>query len=278
MSADDRAAYRQAEAALWATVGRSPSEQWVRLPTTGTTVRVQEVGVGDPVLFLHGGPNAGAGWVPMVEHLRGFRCLLLDRPGTGLSAAYPITAGNLALRSAAADPGRIRRMVQASCPASAPGERAPPFMRALTKGWIRKVANALPPDERASRWILRQLGHGASLDAGQVPQALFDWYLALQRHTDTMRNDGGLIGRLVPNRAAITLSDDLLGDVTVPTLFWRGAADTFGGEQLAGHLVDAMPMAERTLVPDAGHLPWLDDPRDAAVATMTFLGAEVASR
>jgi pimeloyl-ACP methyl ester carboxylesterase len=95
MSAD-ATAYRDAEAVFWSSFGCSPSaEHHARLPTTGTTVRVQEVGEGPPVLFLHGGPNAGSTWAPLVTHLVGLRCLLVDRPGTGLSAPYPIAASNL---------------------------------------------------------------------------------------------------------------------------------------------------------------------------------------
>jgi 2-hydroxy-6-oxonona-2,4-dienedioate hydrolase len=140
----DTAAYREAEARLQAAVGLAPpAEHQVRLDSTGTTVRVQELGEGDPVLFIHGGPNSGSTWVPLVAHLSGLRCLLVDRPGTGLSAPYPITAanlarigaafvadvldglgidrahvvassfgGHLALRSAAATPQRFARMVQ----------------------------------------------------------------------------------------------------------------------------------------------------------------------
>jgi 2-hydroxy-6-oxonona-2,4-dienedioate hydrolase len=306
-SAEQR--YREAEATLWGTVGLSPSEHHVRLATTGTTVRVQEVGTGEPALFVHGGPNAGSTWAPMVAHLDGFRCLLVDRPGTGLSAPYPITAsnlprigaafvsdvldglgidrshvvassfgGHLALRSAAAHPDRFRRMVQMACPALSPGEQAPPFMRLITRRWIRRIMNALPPNERVSRSILRQIGHGRSLDAGRISQGFLDWYLALQRHTDTVRNDGELIGQVVPQRSAVTLSDDLLRAARVPTLFWWGIDDTFGGEGVARHLAAVMPDAELTMVPDAGHLPWLDDPEGAARATVAFLGTGVGRR
>jgi 2-hydroxy-6-oxonona-2,4-dienedioate hydrolase len=305
-SAEQR--YREAEATLWGTVGLAPSEHHVRLATTGTTVRVQEVGDGQPVLFIHGGPNAGSTWAPMVAHLAGFRCLLVDRPGTGLSAPYPITTtnlprigaafvsdvldglgidrahvvassfgGHLALRSAIAHPDRIGRMVQMACPALTEGDRIPAFMRLLTRGWIRRVVNALPPNERAARSILRQIGHGKSLDADRIPQAFLDWYLDLQRHTDTMRNDGEMIGQALPHRAELTLSDDQLAQAEVPTLFWWGSDDTFGGEDVARQLVGAMPHAELTMVPDAGHLPWLDDPAAAARATSAFLSAEVGT-
>lgn len=307
MSTDRITAYRAAEAALWASVGLAPTEYQIRLAATGTAIRVQEVGQGDPVVFVHGDPNAGSTWAPMVEHLDGLRCLILDRPGTGLSAAYPITAsnlprvgaafvpdvldalsldrahvvassfgGHLALRSAAARPERFRRMVQLSCPALAPGEQVPPFIRLLTRASVRRIVAALPPTERASRWIMRQIGHGASVDAGRIPQDFFDWYVALQRHTDTMRHDGELIAQVVPRRSLVTLSDELLEAVAVPTLFWWGADDPFGGEGVAGHLVGTMPQAELTMVPDAGHLPWLDDPPGAAAATMSFLREKVA--
>jgi pimeloyl-ACP methyl ester carboxylesterase len=306
-SAEQR--YREAEATLWASVGLTPSEHHVRLATTGTTVRVQEVGAGQPVLFVHGGPNAGSTWASLVAHLDGLRCLLVDRPGTGLSAPYPITTsnlprigaafvgdvldglgidrahvvassfgGHLALRSAVAHPDRFRRMVQMACPALSEGDRIPVFMGLLTRRWIRRVVNALPPNERAARSILRQIGHGKSLDADRIPPGFLDWYLDLQRHTDTMRNDGELIGQVIPHRTELVLSDDQLAQARVPTLFWWGSDDTFGGEDVARHLVGAMPDAELTMVPDAGHLPWLDDPEGAARATMAFLGAEVGTR
>jgi 2-hydroxy-6-oxonona-2,4-dienedioate hydrolase len=306
MSAD-AAAYRDAEATFWSSFGLSPNaEHHVRLPTTGTTVRVQEVGEGPPVLFLHGGPNAGSTWAPLVAHLDGLRCLLVDRPGTGLSAPYPITAsnlprigarfvpdlldglgigrahvvassfgGHLALRSAAAHPDRFLRMVQMGAPALIPGDTVPPFMRLLARPGVRRLVQALPPSERAGRAILRQIGHGASLDTGRIPAAFFTWYVALQRHTDTMRNDGAMIGNALPQWDAIRLTDELLASVPVPTRCWWGADDSFGGEDVARHLVEVLGDAQLTMVPDAGHLPWLDDAAGAAAATASFLHRNV---
>jgi 2-hydroxy-6-oxonona-2,4-dienedioate hydrolase len=301
----DVAAYRAAEAAFWSAFGCEPSdEHHVRLPTTGTSVRVLQVGEGQPVLLLHGGPNAGSTWVPLVAHLDGLRCLLVDRPGTGLSAPYPITAsnlhrigarfvpelldglgidrahvvasslgGHLALRSAAAHPERFLRMVQMAAPALIPGDRVPPFLRLLARSSIRRVLHALPPTERAGRAMLRQIGHSTSLDAGRIPPAFLAWYVALQRHTDTMRNDGEMIAAAVPQWEALRLTDDLLARAAVPTLLWWGADDTFGGEPVARHLVEVMPDVRLVMIPDAGHLPWLDDAEAAAAATSAFLGS-----
>jgi 2-hydroxy-6-oxonona-2,4-dienedioate hydrolase len=305
--------YRAAEKILWEASGSRPAEQFVaeqfvRLPRTGVRVRVQEVGEGEPVLFIHGGPNAGATWVPLVQHLRGFRCLLVDRPGTGLSDPHAITAanlaefgagfvgavlaalgverahvvassfgGHLALRSAAAEPERVVRMVQMACPALSPGERLPPFMRLIAYRPFRRLLNILPPNARANRSIMRQLGHGASLDAERIPQAFFDWYLELQRHTDTHRNEAEMIARVTRARRQLTLSDELLAAIRTPTLFLWGEDDTFGGPDVARHLVSRMRDARVEMIPGAGHLPWLDRPAAIAQQTADFLRFDKAA-
>lgn len=307
----DETAYREAEQELWASVGRTPTEIFVNLPRLGVRVRVQILGEGAPTLFVHGGPNAGSTWAPMLEHLEGVQALLVDRPGTGLSEPYEVGPGNLAhygrvfvgdvldglgiesahvvassfggmlsLYSAAAEPERFRRMVQMACPAMAPGQRVPPFMRLMTVGMVRRLLGVLPPSERANDSILRQIGHGASLDAGRIPQTFKDWYAALQQHTDTMVHDGDMIGRLGTLRGfpeSLTIPDEVLSGVTTPTLFVWGADDTFGGPNVAQDVTRRMPAAELVMTPESGHLPWLDDPRFAAEATHRFLVSGVVA-
>lgn len=298
----NEARYRQFEKALWDFVGSSPNERYVTLPRIGARVRVQEVGDGTPVLFIHGGPNSGSTWAPMAALLDGFRCLIVDRPGTGLSERYPITfdslpefgshfvgdvlagleldtahvvassfGGHLALRSAAAEPARIERMVQMAAPAVVPGQTIPPFMKAMAIKPIRRLIGLLPPNQRATNSILRQIGHGKTLDAGGFPPPFNEWYDALSRYTDTMRNDGDLIGSIIPNRGRVELTPDLLAQVTTPTLFLWGADDGFGGEHNARTVTSFMPHAELVMMPDAGHLPWLDDADYAVCMTAEFL-------
>jgi pimeloyl-ACP methyl ester carboxylesterase len=81
--------YREAEGRLWASVGVQPTEQHLRLKRTGVKVRLQELGEGPPVVFVHGGSNSGTSWANLVALLPGFRCILLDRPGCGLSEPVP---------------------------------------------------------------------------------------------------------------------------------------------------------------------------------------------
>lgn len=304
--------YREAEQRLWESVGLEPSEQYADLARIGVRVRVQAVGDGEPVLFIHGGPNSGSTWAPLVEHFTGYRCLMVDRPGTGLSEPYSLTRGNyeafgdvfvgdvldglgidsahvvassfggmLALRSAAAEPRYVQRMVQMAAPAFAPGSSTPPFMRAIGVGPIRRFINTLPPNARANNSILRQIGHGVSLDAGKIPQVFFDWYLALQQFTDTMRNDGAMIGQFVSLRGfdpADYIPDAVFAGVLAPTLFLWGADDGFGGEDVAKDVTSRMPHADLVMLPDSGHLPWLDDPESIARQSLAWVAASDAER
>lgn len=79
--------YRDAERRLWGSVGASPVEQHVTLPRVGTRVRIQVVGEGPPLVFVHGASTNGTIFASLAAHLTGFRCVLLDRPGCGLSDA-----------------------------------------------------------------------------------------------------------------------------------------------------------------------------------------------
>lgn len=301
------AEYKEAESRLWDTVGIRPDEKTVELGTTGTRVRVQVIGSGPPVLFIHGGPNSGSTWAPIVGAFEGNTCLLVDRPGTGFSEPLERTpdasdfqriasnfvgdvlggmdidrahvvasslGGYIALRSAAETPDRFDRMVQMACPAFAQGMLIPPFMRMMTMAWFRWFTGLFPPSPRISDSILRQIGHGKSLDAGRIPQSFKDWYLDLQRYTDTMENDGNLIG-MFGSRSGwdnrLTLTDDLLESIETPTLFLWGKDDGFGDRDVADRTVGPMPDAKLEMIPDSGHLPWLDFPAEIGQRTRAFL-------
>lgn len=299
--------FREAEDRLWKSVGREPTETRVVLAGTGTSIRVQEVGEGEPVLFIHGGPNSGSTWAPMLQHLMGFRCLLVDRPGTGLSDPYPVMAsnladfgarfvpdvldslgvprahvvassfgGHLALRSAAAHPDRFWHMVQMAAPALVPGAVYPAFMRLIRSKTARSLMNLFPPTQLVNRSIFRQIGHGASLDSNLIPQVFLDWYAALGAHTDTLRNDGEMIASILAQDGRLTLDATLLGKVATPTLFLWGHDDGFGGQDNALLVAGLIPGARLVMMPGAGHLPWLDDPRFVADRTEAFLTGDTS--
>jgi len=161
-----------------------------------------------------------------------------------------------------------------ACPAMVPGMKTPPFMRMMSMTWFRLFTGLFPPNQRVRDSILRQSGHKASLDAGRIPQFISDWYLDLQRYTDTMENDGEMIGAAASLRGfdpAVTLPDDLISSVAVPTLFLWGEDDGFGGRDVAENVVSLMPNAELVMLPESGQLPWLDFPDDIGRRTRAFL-------
>lgn len=85
-SADARTErYRAAERALWDHYGIAPTERFVELSSPRARLRIVEVGSGRPILFLPGTPETGPYWGALVRELSGFRCLMVDRPGWGLS-------------------------------------------------------------------------------------------------------------------------------------------------------------------------------------------------
>ena len=299
-------AYRKSERGLWQSLEATPTERYVELPRLAVRVRVQEVGEGPAAVYLHGGPSAGATWAPLAAQLDGIRSIIVDRPGTGLSEAFPVAAANLdsfadhflvdlldalgldrahivassfggflGLRAAAIAPERIDRMVQMSCPAGVSGMTVPTFMRAAAVPVLRWLMAAMPVSERGARSMLSGIGHAASVEAGLFTPEFMTWYLSLQRDTATMRNELRMIGSFFTVRGivhpALSLSDALLRSVRTPTFFYWGADDPFGAEDVAEQTVAALGDATLRMVPRAGHLPWLDDPADAARAVESFL-------
>lgn len=304
----DEARYREAERRLWDWVGVTPTEQRLHLERTNVTVRVQEVGEGPPVVFVHGGSVSGSSWATLAARLTAFRCILLDRPGCGLSdplnavldpeslpaigdsllvdlldalgleSAHLVATsfgGYFALRAAAAHPDRIGRMVEFSWPVGAPISHVPMLMRMVAVPMAGRLFAALPPSERMVRIGFRQSGHAESVESGRISQEIIDWWLALQRHTDTIRQELRLTRGLVSLRHGLSdrilLSDQFLSTIRTPTHFIWGEKDPFGGEATARRLVDRMQNAEFEIFSGAGHAPWLDELDRAAKSTTEFL-------
>ncbi|MDX1547233.1 MAG: alpha/beta hydrolase [Rhodothermales bacterium] len=294
-------AYREAERRFWtAHVGEAPGEHYLTLATAGLRVRVLEHGAGPALLFLHGGPNAASTWAPLVGHLSGFRCLMPDRPGCGLSEAPDrpprrvrpfvvqvlldildaldleeacIVASSFgsyaALATAVEQPARIARMVHFGCPALVPGSRTPfRFVLQSLPGMRALLLKLEPPSDETTRKSFLRIGHAALLDEDAAPEGFLHWYTQLLRHTQTRENDLALFGQIRPRDA---LSREELRRLEIPTSFFWGAADSFGGVSVARSLTELIPGASLEMVDRGGHLPWIDDPRRAAQQVSTAM-------
>ena len=306
----NQARFLDAERKLWESLGVTPTSRRIHLPRNDVEARIQEIGEGPPVLFVHGGTTSGMSWAMLVARLTGFRCILLDRPGTG--ASQPLAAridveslptlgetlivdvldaleldsahlvatslgGYLALRSCASHPERVQRMLQFGWPMGAPNPKMPGFFRFSAAPGVSAVMGSVPPNERSVRTLFGLLGHGPSIADGRITTFDLTAYLSLLRDTETMRNEMAAAraimswsGKLHPH----LLPDDLLSSITTPTLFVWGENDPFGGDAVARRLVDRMPDAILEMLPGAGHAPWLDELDYCAGAVTRFLNVQ----
>jgi len=296
--------YRQAERTLWGHYGLDPTERFIDLDSPRVRLRVVEVGSGDPVLFVPGSAGTGPYWGALVRELNGLRCLMLDRPGWGLSSPvdyskyeYKTVVTNVLrgaldalglewahvagasiggvwpLRLAAAHPSRVARIVLLGGGPLVPEILPPAFVRLLASP-VGAIIVRLPQGSGMVRSILRQGGHGASLDAGRIPDVFVDWRVALGRDTDSMRNERDMVRAIVRGRTfrpGLTFEDAELAAIGHPTLMVYGTADQVGTVDIWRRAMGVLPRGELHLVDGAGHLPWLDEPTQVAGRISRFL-------
>jgi 2-hydroxy-6-oxonona-2,4-dienedioate hydrolase len=303
--------FRRAEQRLWESVGVRPTERRVRL-RTGEMIRVQETGDGPPVLLIHGAANAGTSWMSLMARLPEFRCIALDRPGCGLSdpivgsplrdlnaieayadrlladvldalelpTAHVLATsygGYFALRGAAAHPDRVDRIVEYSWPMGAPMGSVAMSLRLSAVPGMQTMSAHLPVTRGMVKALLRQVGLRRAIDTGTFTAEMIDWFLALQRDTDTMANDLRSSPKVItPIKGLderILHTDGLLAQVTVPTLFLWGDEDPNGGEAIAQEFVARLPNAQLEIIREAGHAPWIDELDVCTERTQAFLSS-----
>jgi pimeloyl-ACP methyl ester carboxylesterase len=295
--------YRESERELWHHYGLEPNERFLDLDSPAVRLRVLEVGSGEPVLFVHGTVGPG-GWPSLIHELPGYRSIVLERPGWGMS--FPIdfsgqeyktlvasvlrgaldalelerahvvggSIGNVwALRLAAEHPSRIGRIVLLG--------GGPIVSQAGVPGIIRLLASPagalmvrLPDKPARVRSILRQSGHGESLDAGRIPDEFVDWRIAVGRETDSMRHEREMVRAIVKGtsyRPGLTFEDAELAAIRQPILHVYGTADPVGSADIWTRVARMLPRGELRLVEGAGHMPWFDHPGTVAGEVSRFL-------
>ena len=307
----DETRYRSAERRLWDSFTLDPTEQRVHLHHLDVTVRVQEIGEGPPVVLVHGASVAGTSWANLVQGLGGFRCIILDRPGCGLSDPMPGDAGRadteavkragdllipdlldalglqradvlgtsfggfFALRAAAAAPERIGRVVLYSWSMGVPMDHTPLVMRFAGIPGIGQMGARMPISRTAAKLMLRQVGLKGAIDSGKFNAEMLDWFVALLRSTPTLANEIRSTPKVITPvkgvNEAMLFTDGLLDRVTSPTYCFWGEDDPNGGAETAKQFVARLPQCTLELVAHAGHAPWIDEPERATASTRAFL-------
>jgi pimeloyl-ACP methyl ester carboxylesterase len=295
--------YRRAERAFWDHHGLAPAERFVTVGSPPVRLRVQELGSGEPVLFVNGTGGPGAYFAPLLGELHGFRCLVLDRPGWGLSApvdfsraAYRTVVAELlretldalgidrahlvggsigslwALRLAQAHPSRVDHLVLlGGMPLTE--IPVPRFIR-LLRSPLGKVIIRVPEKPRLVAKQLAGLGHTTGVQPGQVPAAFVDWRVAMTRETDWRRHERDMV-RCVLGRdgwvPGLVLQDAEVAGIAHPTLMVYGTADPIGSADIWRRFTARLPRGELEVMDGGGHMVWYDDPGRVGERVTQFL-------
>jgi pimeloyl-ACP methyl ester carboxylesterase len=172
-------AFERAESRLFTACGVQVASRLVRLGDPPVSVRVLEVGDGQPLVLVHGSGMSASTWAPLVPHLETIRLIAFDLPGFGLSESFaysgrplrshavaqltslldalgleqiPIVGTSLggmwALCLALDAPDRVSAVASLGVPAVAlPGMHGDPVFTALSTPGLRQViARIRPPN------------------------------------------------------------------------------------------------------------------------------------
>jgi pimeloyl-ACP methyl ester carboxylesterase len=299
------ARYRQAERALWQHYGLAPSERFVEVGSPPIRIRVVEIGSGPPVLFAHGTAGSAPAFAALLSELRDHRCLLMDRPGFGLSSPMRYSADTFgrtiadlqrdvldameieradvvghsigdvfALRLALHHPGRIRRVVLLGA-GPIVQEAGVPLPIRLIASPLGAIMVRLTKRQAVTRSMIRGSGHGPSLDDGRIPNVFIEWRTAVNRETDSMRHERAMVRTIVGGRGyrpELVFTDDELASIAQPTLMLYGTADSVGSPSVWTRVMGVMPNGRLSIMEGAGHMLWLDEPSRVASEMRSFLG------
>jgi pimeloyl-ACP methyl ester carboxylesterase len=296
--------YRRAETALWEHHGLRPTTRIIQLDQPRVRLRIQEVGSGTPVLLVHGTVGAGS-WPSLIEAMgTGYHFIVLDRPGWAGSETLDFSAhryrkvaadilrgvldalaieravvigGSIgdvwALSLAQLHPARVEKVILLGAGPMVAEARRPSFIRLLASP-IGALIVRLPVNADRGRSILRDSGHGPSLDAGRIPDAFIDWRVSVSNDTAAMRHERDMVRSIVRGDGwtpGFLFDDADLGAIETPTLMVYGTADAVGGVETWRRVVGAMPRARLEVIDGAGHMPWFDEPQRVAGLVEGFL-------
>jgi pimeloyl-[acyl-carrier protein] methyl ester esterase len=296
---------REAETRLFARHGLQPEESFLHLDSAKVRLRILSTGTGPPLVMLHGVSFAAAVWAPWLADLAGYRTLLVELPGHGLSgpatyrpgsvrghsltlmddlfgtlglATAPVVGhslgGMLALWYAAARPGRITSLVVIGEPAVAlPGATVRMPLSLLTVPVLGQAVLRTPSPRPVYR---RLLGQGLSpAAAAAAPDELLDVLRLAARRAGNARTVASLmhaIDGFRRPRADSVMTDGELRQITAPSMFCLGTGDPFLSPAQARPAIAKIPGAMLHEVP-GGHGPWLEDPAGCAKLVISHLTA-----
>jgi pimeloyl-ACP methyl ester carboxylesterase len=272
-------------------------------------VHFLEAGAGEPLLFIHGGNSVAAGWIPLLAKLDGRRLIAADRPGCGLTDKFNYSNVRLR-RHASAFVRSVMEALELPRATLAANSMGGYFALAFALDHAERVsklvllgepAGSAPRIRLANRLVGTRVINSALFFSVLEPgpetmrNSLHNMLVAHPERVSDELFDCLTAGAVIPGAAEswITMNESVfspagaglfsptstltyalrpeLKRLRVPTLLLWGDRDTFGPPTLGQEMADLMPDARCEVIPDAGHLPWLDNPDLCAQLMRSFL-------
>lgn len=266
----------------------APAVHPIRVSADGVDLAVEVRGEGDPILFVHGFPLDHTLWRHQMATLSGWRRIAPDLRGCG-GSGVPDRGYSMARYAQdlleLLDHLRVKRTVV--CGLSMGGyvtfellRRAPERVRGLILSDTRAEADSAEGRRGRDEMIELARRQGAAAVAERmIPKLLSPTTLQAQPEVaDHVRRMilgtplPGLVGALEAMRERPD-STATLRAVNAPTLVLVGAEDALTPPAAARTLAAAVPGAQLTLIPGAGHLPPLEQALVTSRVISEFLQA-----
>jgi pimeloyl-ACP methyl ester carboxylesterase len=295
--------FKQAQAALLRQFHSRAESRYINLTAPALRTHVLEGGSGEPVILLHRGAGLAVGWQPLLSALEAhFHVFAPDNPGCGLSEKINFrgidfrqyivdfltslfdalgvsraalignsTGAYYALVFALAHPERVSKLVLVGAPAGI-DHFIPRFIRLLGIRGINRLllATVLSPSPESTQALFRTMLVAnmmmvprsylyASYVARKIPGAEFSWLTMLEQ-----------LVTLKGFRPRYYIGSEL-ARIEHPILFVWGEKDWFAPPSIGDAACRTLKKGRIVVLKDAGHLPWLDEPRWTAELIIEFL-------
>ena len=255
---------------------------------------------GTPLLFLHGVGTTAATWLPLLPAVADeYRLLVPDRPGIGLSDPIDYGHGSFRRRLVdylpavldavgvddvtvvgnslgglqafllALDTDVVEALALVGGPAGLTRSFPLPF-RLLTVRGVDRLLEWLTSTGDSVETARTQIERIGAVDTTAVPEEFFELLAANSeldaqtRSLRTLNRRAGSFGRMHP---LYDISDEI-ETITVPTTFIWGDQDAFFDPAVGQPVAESMAAATFHVLPEHGHMPWLE-PTDEVATTLT---------
>jgi pimeloyl-ACP methyl ester carboxylesterase len=299
------AAAQEAEDRLFDHYGLDVKTHFVEFEEPNIRVRVLESGSGPALLLVPGGVGDGWIWASLMAKLKGWRLIVVNRPGGGMSGGIDHRAVDV--RQLAVDtltsvldyfnlehvpvignsmgglwsfwlaldrPERVSSLVQLGCTATILGTSAPIPMRLMSVPGLNRllVKMMVPNSLDKARELPTFMGHPKEVGANW-PEAMAGCSYQFPRLPTFETAWLSLMEWALNLKGAkpdVRLGEEALRRVQQPVLFIWGSQDPFGSLEVAHRAQEAVPNAALHEV-GVGHLPWWDDVDQCAHLIRGFL-------